>query len=81
MMMGFGMFGWFFGLVFMFIFLALGAVVVLWLVREIAPGLLGNTSTSGRVNVTSSGKTCPTCGRPVQPNWTVCPYDGTALEG
>ncbi len=81
MMMGFGMFGWLFGLLFMFVFLALGVVVVLWLVRTIAPNAIGSPASGGHVNLSNPGRTCPTCGRPVQANWTVCPYDGTALEG
>ncbi len=81
MMMGFGMFGWLFGLLFMFIFLALGAVVVIWLVREIAPGLSGSTPRGADPNTSATGRACPTCGRPMQVGWTVCPYDGTPLEG
>ncbi len=80
MMMGFGMLGWLFGFVFMLIFLALGVLVVIWIVREIAPGLLGNPVGKGYRDAVHTGRTCPTCGRPVQAGWTVCPYDGTPLE-
>jgi hypothetical protein len=24
-------------------------------------------------------KTCPRCGRPMQPDWQVCPYDNTCI--
>lgn len=81
MMMGFGMFGWLFMLLFTFVFLALGVVVVAWIVRQIAPGALRLSTGPSHATGQGTGRTCPTCGRTVQPGWAVCPYDGTPLEG
>ena len=81
MMGGFGMFGWFFGLVFMFFFFALIAIAGVWLLRQITP--LGAQPPRAGEQTTSSPVTrqCPTCGRSMQPEWSVCPYDGTPLSG
>ncbi len=81
MMMGFGLFGWLFMLLFTFVFLALGVVVVAWIVRQMAPGALGLSARQSGSTNQGAGRTCPTCGRVVQAGWAVCPYDGTPLEG
>ncbi len=77
MMGGFGMFGWFFGLIFMLLFLGIFVLGAVWFVRQLT-GNGPSRSDTGTV-YPASGRTCPTCGRPMQPNWTVCPYDGTPL--
>ncbi len=77
---GWGMFGWIFGLLFNLALLALLILGIVWVVRQVS-GSRGNTaaSTTAPPQAQASGRTCPTCGRPMAPEWTVCPYDGTPL--
>ncbi len=79
MMGGFGMFGLFFGLLFMlFFFVAIGAVGV-WVLRQItSTGVQPTRGVGSNISATVS-RQCPTCGRSMQPEWAVCPYDGTPL--
>ena len=78
--MGWGTGGWVVGLITMFfmwfvplVFLALIVMGILWFVRS-----LGENNTGGQV-VKGTGKTCPTCGKPVQDDWQLCPYCGANL--
>jgi hypothetical protein len=73
---GGGLMGGFFGLLFMFLgllipvgLLALLIVGGVWLVRNI----------SGTTTPSAPAKTCPDCGRPVEPDWQICPYCGASL--
>jgi len=82
MMGGFGLFSWLFGLLFSLGLLVLLILLIVWLVRQVTTprGGVGGTSVGGsHVPPTTPGRTCPTCGRPVGADWTVCPYDGTPL--
>jgi len=81
MMMGFGMFGWLFGLLFTLVFLGFLVMGVVWLFRQFFPQGYTGTRTSASVVGGGTDTTCPTCGRPVGANWLVCPYDGTPLQG
>ncbi len=83
---GWGMFGWIFGLLFSIGLLVLLALGIIWMVRQLSgtPGSQGQFQgipPAGTTPVATGGRTCPTCGRPVAPDWTVCPYDGTPLSG
>ncbi len=81
MMGGFGMFGWLFGFLFMLLFLGAFILAAVWLIRQVSAASAGRPDHTGVFPPASSGgRTCPTCGRPVQPGWTVCPYDGTSLS-
>lgn len=62
--------------------LAIGLVVII--VVAVAGGGLGifrqiGRAVNGPVGQASafSTKVCPTCQRPLQADWRVCPYDGT----
>jgi uncharacterized membrane protein len=70
---GFGPFGWI-GMIFMFLipvgFLVLIVLGVIWLIRSI----------TGGTKPASEMRSCPNCGRGVQPDWRNCPYCGTALD-
>ena len=79
---GFGMFGWFIGLLFTLGLLALFIVGLVWLVRQVSgKGGAGSTLYGGQsAPPPASGRTCPTCGRPMAAEWSVCPYDGTPLN-
>ena len=69
---GFGFFGWLFALLGLLVPLGLLIVVVLgivWLVRQV-----------GSISTTRTQSACPSCGRPVQAEWRLCPYCGQALE-
>ena len=76
---GFGMFGWFIGLIFSLGLLVLFVVGVIWLVRQVVGPRGVATTPPARNSEPASGRTCPTCGRPMAADWTVCPYDGTPL--
>lgn len=77
---GWGMFAWIFGLLFNLGLLALLVLGVVWLVRQVRGNQGVNVDRILRGNTESpAGRTCPTCGRPMAAEWSVCPYDGTSL--
>lgn len=80
MMGGWGIVGWIFGLLFNLGLLALLVIGIVWLVRQVR-GSVSSSQGQPPANPATSGggRTCPTCGRPMAPEWTVCPYDGTPL--
>lgn len=76
---GFGMFGWFIGLLFTLGLLVVFIVGIVWLVKQVT----GNRNVDYRGisgAPPAQGRTCPTCGRPMAQEWSVCPYDGTPLS-
>ncbi|NOZ26695.1 MAG: zinc ribbon domain-containing protein [Chloroflexi bacterium] len=75
---GWGVWGWILPLIGLLIplaFLALLALGGVWLFRQ--SGLSRNLPPASEQD--ASGKTCPSCGRPVQADWQVCPYCGQGL--
>ncbi len=75
---GFSPFGWI-GMIFMWLFplaflvlLALGGV---WLFRQVT-----HQGPAAGSPPAMSGKACPSCSKPVQTDWRLCPYCGAALE-
>ncbi len=77
---GFGILGWFVGLIFSLILIVLVIVGIVWLIRQLSRSGRGNPPIStSRGGPFPPGRTCPTCGRPMAADWTVCPYDGTPL--
>lgn len=79
---GWGMFGWIIGLIFNIGLLVLLILGIIWLVRQVTgtrPGTGVGVSSSPPA-APPSGRTCPSCGRPMAAEWTVCPYDGTPLS-
>ena len=76
---GFGPFGWL-GMIFMWLFplgfLAVLAVGIVWLFRQVS----GSSGPVGGPSQTAGGQPCPNCGRPVQADWRVCPYCGQQLS-
>jgi len=73
-----GLLGWFFSLIALLIpvgFLALLILGGVWLFRQ-AGGAKGVSFGPGQAG---PGKTCPSCGRPVQADWQTCPYCGQGL--
>ncbi len=79
---GWGMFGWIIGLLFNLGLLILLILGIIWLVRQVTGprGSAGANITPNPPATQPSGRTCPSCGRPMAPEWTVCPYDGTPLD-
>ncbi|MDQ7030067.1 MAG: hypothetical protein Q9O62_09970 [Ardenticatenia bacterium] len=78
---GMGLFGWFFGLIFSLGLLILLGLAIIWLVRQVNP-TSGSNAPFGAPpanTAVTGGRTCPTCNRPMAPEWTTCPYDGTPL--
>ena len=76
---GFGPFGWL-AMIFMWLFplgfLALLVVGIVWLLRQAS----GSSGAVGGPSQTAVGQPCPSCGRPVQADWRVCPYCGQQLS-
>jgi hypothetical protein len=73
---GFSPFGWI-GMIFMWLFplgflvlLALGGV---WLFRQVTQGPAAGSPPA------VLGKACPSCSKPVQTDWHLCPYCGQEL--
>lgn len=74
MMGGFGIFG---GLMMLFAFLLPVGLVALVVIGAVA--LLRHPGNPIPPFSVSSGRACPNCGKPVQPDWTTCPYCGQKL--
>lgn len=76
---GFGPFGWLV-MIFMWLFplglLAVLALGIVWLFRQAS----GSSGAVGGPSQTAAGQPCPSCGRPVQADWRVCPYCGQQLS-
>lgn len=80
---GSGLMGGLFGLIFTLLALLipiglLGLLIVggVWLVRNVGRATAGTTKA---VVTQAPAKTCPSCGRPTEPDWQNCPYCGEEL--
>lgn len=73
---GFAPFGWL-GMIFMWIiplgFLTLLVAGIVWLVRSVS----GSTHAGPQAPPVTGN--CPSCGRPTQAGWQLCPYCGESL--
>jgi len=80
---GGGLMGGLFGLIFSLLALLipiglLGLLIVggVWLVRNVGRATAGAKKA---VVMPAPAKTCPSCGRPTEPDWQNCPYCGEEL--
>lgn len=62
--------------------LSLGCLLPLALLALLILGIVWLTRNTGRDRTTSTkpAATCPTCGRPVEPDWAACPNCGEDLR-
>lgn len=71
--------GWL-GMVFMWL-VPLGIVILLVVgVVALINNLTRSASKPSQPIPPATGKTCPSCGKPVQVDWVACPYCGQALS-
>lgn len=54
-------------------------LVVVLLVIGIIALIRSSSSSTAKMQVQGASKTCPTCGKPVQPDWKHCPHCGADL--
>lgn len=78
---GFGGMGWGIGLLMMLVGLLI-PLLILGLIIAAVVGLVQQATRSGGPSVPATPTArCPQCGRPVQSDWTHCPYCGASLTG
>ncbi len=75
-----GALGWILGLLFMLGVLFLFLMGVMWLLRQTGRSRAVFTPPAATPYTSQVPRVCPTCGRPMAADWTVCPYDGTILN-